>query len=88
MAFMKWLGIDIPVETERAILGASSPLRKSIEICSANLKQVLEQEYATELPLGINTESVSINKDEIDASVDLFHALKEVLDRHLGRSRA
>jgi hypothetical protein len=24
-------------------------------------------------------ESVSINKDEIDASVDLFHALKEEL---------
>ena len=31
------------------------------------------------LILGINVESVSINRDEIDASVDLFHSLKEVL---------
>jgi len=31
------------------------------------------------LPLGINVESVSINRDEIDASIDLFHALREVL---------
>jgi hypothetical protein len=27
----------------------------------------------------MNVESVSINKDEIDASVDLFHALADVL---------
>jgi hypothetical protein len=25
-------------------------------------------------------ESVSINRDEIDASIDLFHALKETLE--------
>jgi hypothetical protein len=31
------------------------------------------------VPLGVNVESVSINRDEIDASVDLFHALREVL---------
>ena len=37
------------------------------------------QPYAREIPLGINVESVSINRDEIDASVDLFHALGEVL---------
>jgi hypothetical protein len=27
----------------------------------------------------VNVESVSINRDEIDASVDLFHTLREVL---------
>jgi len=27
----------------------------------------------------VNVESVSINRDEIDASVELFHTLKEVL---------
>ena len=35
--------------------------------------------YAGEIPLGVNVESVSINRDEIDASVELFHALREVL---------
>ena len=75
MAFLNWLGVRIPPETGRAILGAASPLAKSIEICRDNLRRILEQPYAREIPLGINVESVSINKDEIDASVDLFHAL-------------
>lgn len=81
MDFMKWLGIAIPDETERAILGSPAPLARSIEICSENLREILDQDYVRELPLGVNTESVSINKDEIDASVDLFHALNQVLDR-------
>ena len=62
-----------------AILGAASPLAKSIEICRDNLRRILDGAYATHIPLGINVESVSINRDEIDASVDLFHALKEVM---------
>jgi hypothetical protein len=88
MDFMKWLGISIPPETEQAILGSETPLAKSIEICCANLREILDQEYAAELPLGVNTESVSINKDEIDASIDLFHALKQVIDRRERAQRA
>jgi hypothetical protein len=82
MDFMKWLGIAIPADTEQAILASHAPLAKSIEICCANLRQILDQDYAAELPLGVNTESVSINKEEIDASIDLFRALNEVLERH------
>jgi 5,10-methylenetetrahydrofolate reductase len=82
MDFMKWLGIAIPPATEQAILRAPSPLARSIEICRDNLREILSQDYVAELPLGVNTESVSINKDEIDASIDLFQALKQVLDRH------
>jgi len=79
LAFMRWLGVNVPQETERAILGAASPLAKSIEICRDNLRRILDGAYASQIPLGINVESVSINRDEIDASVDLFHALTEVL---------
>ena len=81
MAFLNWLGVRIPPETARAILGAASPLAKSIEICRDNLRRILEQPYAREIPLGINVESVSINRDEIDASADLFLALNEVFQR-------
>ncbi|MBM3357259.1 MAG: hypothetical protein FJY54_05990 [Betaproteobacteria bacterium] len=81
MAFIKWLGISVPVETERAILSASRPVAKSIEICRENLLRILDQDDAGALPLGLNIESVSINREEIDASVDLFHALAEVLRR-------
>ena len=79
MAFLKWLGVHLPPETQRAILGAPNPLAKSIDICRDNLRRILAHDYAKTIPLGVNIESVSINKDEIDASVDLFHALAEVL---------
>jgi hypothetical protein len=79
LAFMRWLGVNVSAETERAILGAAHPLAKSIEICCDNLRRILDGAYRSQIPLGINVESVSINRDEIDASVDLFHALHEVM---------
>ncbi len=79
LAFMRWLGVNIAPETERSIFGAANPLARSIEICCDNLRRILDQPYAGKLPLGVNVESVSINRDEIDASVDLFHALRGVL---------
>jgi len=79
LAFLRWLGVNVPAETERELLGAAQPLAKSIEICRDNLRRILGEPSIAELPLGINVESVSINRDEIDASVELFHALKEVL---------
>jgi hypothetical protein len=79
LQFLQWLGVRIPERIARDMLGNSSPLKRSIEICRDNLRRILEQPYAAEIPLGVNVESVSINRDEIDASVDLFHALSEVL---------
>jgi len=79
LSFLRWLGVNVAPETERAIFGASDPLAKSIEICRDNLRRILDQPYAADIPLGINVESVSINRDEIDASIDLFHALREVM---------
>jgi hypothetical protein len=79
LAFLRWLGVNVPPEAASAILGAASPLAKSIEIGRDNLRRILAHDYAREIPLGVNVESVSIRRDEIDASVDLFHALREVL---------
>lgn len=82
MAFMKWLGIAISDETERAILDDPAPLSKSIQICCTHLQTILDQDFAAELPLGFNVESVSINKEEIEASVELFQALRDVVQAH------
>jgi hypothetical protein len=85
LAFLNWLGVRVPEETARLIFGAANPLAQSIEICRANLRRILERAYQAGIPLGVNVESVSINRDEIDASIDLAHALKEILDQHVGR---
>ena len=84
MAFLNWLGVRIPPDTARAILGAARPLAKSIEICRDNLRRILEQPYAGEIPLGVSVESVSINRDEIDASVELLRVLSEVMRNKKG----
>jgi hypothetical protein len=79
MAFLRWLGVRIAEQTQAAILGAPRPLAKSIDICRENLRRILAHDWAREIPLGVNVESVSIVREEIEASVDLFHALAEVL---------
>jgi hypothetical protein len=71
--------VRIADETQAAILGAAQPLAKSIDICRENLRRILAHDWAREIPLGVNVESVSIVREEIEASVDLFHALAEVL---------
>jgi 5,10-methylenetetrahydrofolate reductase len=80
IAFMKWLGIAISPEAEQAIVTSPAPLSKSIEICRANLLMILNY-VDQDLPLGINAESVSIIREEIDASIDLFLALADTIQR-------
>ena len=79
LAFLRWLGVNVAPETEREILGAARPVAQSIRICRDNLRRILDGKYASQIPLGVNVESVSIHRDEIDASVELFHALAEVM---------
>ena len=77
--FMKWLGISVPPEAERRILTSNAPLAESVALCAANFRQVLAAPGVRDVPLGVNVESVSIRKEEIAASVDLYHALRAVV---------
>jgi 5,10-methylenetetrahydrofolate reductase len=78
MTFMRWLGIAIPEATAAVILGDPAPLSRSIAVCRDILRRILDQPYADSIPLGICVESVSINKEEIGATVELLHTLREV----------
>src|SRR5437588_4677091 len=49
MAFMRWLGVNVAPETERAILGAADPLGKPIELCRDNLRPILDEPDAGDL---------------------------------------
>ena len=65
----------------QTILSARHATRQIDGNLLENFRAILDQEYAQHLPLGINVESVSINREEIDASIDLFHALQEVMSK-------
>lgn len=78
MEFIKWLGVAIAPEIERSILSDPSPFARSIQICCDNLRAILDRAAAEDIPLGVNIESVSIHRDEIEASVDLVHSLRAV----------
>jgi hypothetical protein len=80
LEFIRWLGIRIDPEVAGAILGDPAPLGRSIAFCREHLRAILDQPYAEVLPLGIHVESVSIYRDEIDASIELAHALREVAE--------
>jgi hypothetical protein len=76
-----------PVRDWDCYLQRRKPDRPSIEICRDNLERFLDHDYVSEIPLGINVESVSINRNEIDASVDLFRALDDVMRAKFGDQR-
>lgn len=75
LEFMKWLGISFPRWLENELRHSTDTLERSIDLCEAVFADV--QDYAREkrLPIGINVESVSIRKSEIDASVELYRRL-------------
>ncbi|RYX85048.1 hypothetical protein EON83_07315 [bacterium] len=77
--FIKWLGVSVPPHIEKSILESDDPLSHSITLCRSTLCEILEGLEDPTLALGINVESVSNKKDEIEASLELLRVLKEVM---------
>jgi 5,10-methylenetetrahydrofolate reductase len=83
LEFIEWLGISVPEATSLRILDAENPLSESIKICRNNLQQILEAALPLGIPLGLNIESLTNRKEEIDAAILLFKLLKATLDLNL-----
>lgn len=83
LEFMEWLGISVPAATKHRILDAESPLDESIKICRSALEQIIEVAVPLGIPLGLNIESLTNRKEEIDASINLYKLLKATLDLKL-----
>jgi hypothetical protein len=77
---MKWLGVSFPRWLENELRHSVDTLERSLDLCERVFVDV--QDYAREkrLPIGINVESVSIRKAEVEASVELFRRLSSRLD--------
>ncbi|MFC3122251.1 methylenetetrahydrofolate reductase [Agaribacter flavus] len=83
LEFIDWLGVSVPEATSLRILNAEKPLKESIKICYNNLIQILEACLPLGIPLGLNIESLTNRKEEIDASILLYKLLKATMDKKL-----
>jgi hypothetical protein len=84
---MHWLGISVPQASKYRILDAANPLNESIKICRDNLQQILLHCAGLDIPLGLNVESLTNRREEIDASIRLFRLLKATMELHLAEKQ-
>ena len=79
--FMNWLGIDVPRWLQTEILNSENPLAESYEQCLTNAQILIAFCRRLGLPFGINIESLTNRKVEIEASIDLARATRDLLRR-------
>jgi hypothetical protein len=80
---MKWLGIRFPRWLENELRFAADPLETSLRLCERTFLEVWSYAQEKGIPIGVNIESVSIRKAEIDASVQLVQTLRGHMQRSL-----
>ena len=81
MEFMKWLGISFPRWLENELRHAPDILHKSVDLAAQMFGEVRVFAAEKKIPIGINVESVSIRKEEIEAAGELFAALSRAMGR-------
>ena len=79
LAFMQWLGIAFPRWLENDLRHAPDPLETSIDLCERIYADVWDYARGKGIPLGVNVESVSARKAEIEASLELARRLRAIM---------
>jgi hypothetical protein len=79
LEFMSWLGIDVPGWLRTEITRAEDPLTTSYEQCVVNARALIAFCRRLGLPFGLNVESLTNRKVEIDASIDLLREIRSML---------
>jgi len=77
LSFMKWLGIAFPRWLENELRMSGDPLATSVDLCEKIFAEVWDYAREKGIPIGVNVESISVLKAEVDASVELFHRLRK-----------
>ncbi|WP_077339524.1 methylenetetrahydrofolate reductase [Pseudocolwellia agarivorans] len=85
LEFIDWLGVSVPEATSLRILNANNSLYESIRICSNSLQQILDAILPYDLPLGLNIESLTNRKEEIDGSILLYKLLRSKMENYLAK---
>ena len=71
LEFLRWLGVGVPRWIENDLRHSTNPLRASLDQAVLTAVELIEFCRRLGVPFGINVESVSIRRDEIEASVEL-----------------
>jgi hypothetical protein len=79
LAFLKWLGVDVPRWLENALCHAVDTLGESYDQCLASARELMTFCRRLGLPFGFSVESVSNRRAEIEASVALAGELRGLL---------
>ena len=79
LTFLRWLGIDVPRWIENDLTHATDTLEASYHLALATATELIDFCRARGMPFGINVESVSIRRVEIEASARLAAELRSLL---------
>lgn len=85
VAFLQWLGVEIPEEVRRYILGTDSgATSRSIDVAGRVLEGILEfvDERGITVPLGLNVEYILVRNFEV--SLEMVESLSRILARRRG----
>lgn len=86
LEFARWLGMNIPAAVEERIFADQSAVKTPVpavelacRLLCEHLRTILDQTRFCGVPLGINVESISGYKDEIDGTHELFRNLQAIM---------
>lgn len=72
LQFMEWLGIKVPKWLFNDLKHSKDILESSVHTCLNVASEILEYADKKNMPVGFNIESISIKKDEINASQEIL----------------
>lgn len=81
LEFMHWLGVSVPRWLQNELTHANDILEKSIDLSLGGFEELFDFAKEKNIPIGCNVESVSLRKEEIDASVEMVRRVKTILGR-------
>ena len=85
LAFMRWLGIDVPAYFEERLLGSSDPLETSVQLSLDMFDFLYKYGIAKGISVGANVESISTRRVEIEASIELLRGIRAIIDTTIER---
>ncbi|RNM16941.1 methylenetetrahydrofolate reductase [Nocardioides pocheonensis] len=80
LEFLQWLGVDVPRWIQNELRHAEDTLEASFDQAFATARELIAYCRRVGVPFGINVESVSNRRSEIESSVNLAARLRDELD--------